>query len=141
MSDPAAAVVTALDARLRADADLAAACGGVLRLYTAAPQNAALPLILIGDDDFQGDDDSCSEATDCELTVHVWARGDPPAGHASALSARQIGGAIRAALKDDLIIDGHDTDDWRFLSATYVPQDDGSVHGLLKWQLLVTATS
>lgn len=141
MSDPALGVLNAIDAALRASTALATAMGGTVKVYSAPPANAALPYVLIGQDQITGDDDECADASEIFAEIHLWSRAEPPGPHGSASQARTMGAAVRAALKTELAIAGHDTDEWVFEGARYGTDPDGSTHGILNFKYLVTASA
>jgi hypothetical protein len=95
MSDPAAVFHAAQVAALKGSAELAALFpGGVARVFAVPPENAALPLIKVGDDQVIEDGDECLEGSEIVAAVHIWTKPDPP----DVQLGRQMAGLVRAIL-------------------------------------------
>lgn len=109
----AAAVRTAAEAALRADAGVVAAFSpSNVRLYPlAAPTNPAFPYALFKVE-IVGDDTECAEGAEATLTVDVFARESTYAK--SVEKAEAITAACRKALTRELTLVGHKCDDWLF---------------------------
>lgn len=134
MSDPAASLIVAVEAALRASTDLATAMGGSVRVYSTTPTNAPLPYVVFGEDQIIGDDDDCTDASEAICTIHAWSKPNPP----STTQARQIGAAIRAALATQLTLSDHVVNEWRFEDAQYLTDPDLSTHAILTFHYWLT---
>lgn len=113
MSSIATAVRTAVDAALRADADVIAAFGpSNVRLYPlAAPTGPTFPFAIYRVE-VVGDDTECSDGAEVTVTVDVFARS--ATYEESVAKAEAIAHAVRKALTRSLTLTGHVIDDWTF---------------------------
>ena len=128
MTDLAVVFPVAQEAALRASSSLQTAMGGQTRLYTTLPEDAPLPYVVIGEDQFETDDDGiCAGRGAIHATVNIWTKPDPP----SNAQARAIGAAVKAVLADDLALDGHEIVEWFIELETYSTDPDGSSRGRL----------
>lgn len=107
MPSPAIPFKAAQAAALRGSAALAAAMGGVVRLYTEVPAKAPLPYVVVGADEIDDLSDGCGEAHSIVATVQWWTQMVGAVKGSDA--ARAMGSAIIAALLTELAIAGHDT--------------------------------
>jgi hypothetical protein len=113
----------AMATALKASTDLATAMGGSVRLFRGViEERAALPYVLIGEDQVIGDDEECGPASEVFATVNAWSKPNPP----GASQIRLMGAAIRAALTTALSVTGHEVVDWEFQDANYSTDPDGS---------------
>ena len=124
--DPAYAIQIAVAASLLADAGVSALVGP--RVYdTPPPPPITTPYLTIGDDQVIGDGDGCADGSEVHVTVHAWSSG--PMGR---LQCKQVLGAVRAVLDDDLQIAGHVVVDHTFESAHHLRDPDGvGAHAVL----------
>lgn len=134
MSDPGAAFHTAQEAALRGSAELQAALGGTVRVYSVVPTNQTFPFIRIGDDQILDDSDDCQEGSEIVSRVHVFTAPNPP----QAQLVRSIASAIRDTLKADLGIAGHDTILSEFVDTQHLSEPDGVSHAVLTFRYLTT---
>lgn len=145
MSDPSLAIQNAIEATLRADSATKALFGGTTRLYTlSAPLDAQgkakFPHIVIGQDQVLGDDTECGSSSEVAVTVHVYACEDTPT--LSRSKAKQIAGAVRAALTTELTLEDHVMDDWIFDSIEHLTDPDGlTSHSVVRLTYLTTASA
>jgi hypothetical protein len=135
MSDPAAVFHAAQVAALKGSAELAALFpGGVARVFAVPPENAALPLIKVGDDQVIEDGDECLEGSEIVAAVHIWTKPDPP----DVQLGRQMAGLVRAILVD-LDLAGFDVVLAEFTDTRHLTDPDGSSHAVLGFRYLATA--
>lgn len=134
MGSPAGPFKTALEAALRGSAALATAAGGTLRIYTERPVNAALPYIVIGDDQVQLENVECADEAEVFPTVHIWSRKTPLDKGAQA---RAMGSAVIDALNTQLTVAGWDVTLWGVESETYITDPDQSSHGIINFRHLL----
>lgn len=142
MSDPSVAMQNAVEAALRASADVKAefpAQNAVV--YTlSAPAEAKYPYIIIGEDQVFGDDADCGSASDIFVIVHVWARESTIA--ATRLKAKNIAAAVRKALYTKLTLVGHEVVDWSFDDTQHLTDANGLVaHSVLTFSYSTVATT
>lgn len=138
MTDPSLAIQNAVETALLNHVSVKAAFGGQVRLYTlSAPVDAKYPQIIIGEDQVIGDDNECASGSEVTVTVHVYAREGTPA--ASRVKAKQIAGAVRAALTLQLPLDGHVMDDWKYETTRHLTDQDGlTAHSIVELTYLTT---
>lgn len=109
----AAAVRTALDAALRADAGVVAAFApSSVRLYPLSPPtNPTFPYLLYRTE-IIGDDTECAAGAEVTVILDPYARETTYV--ASVAKAEVIADAARKALTRRLVLTGHQVDDWIF---------------------------
>lgn len=124
MNDASLALQDAVEAALREDADLAAAVGGTLRLFTvSAPTGTAKPYLVIGEDQVVPDGLSCP-SDEYFTRVHVWTLSDDGV-EASRREAKIIAGHVRRILDAPLSVADFVTSDWGFEFAEHLTDKDG----------------
>lgn len=124
MNDASLALQDAVEEALRADADLIAAAGGVLRLFTvSAPTGTPKPYLVIGEDQVVPDGLSCP-SDEYFTRVHVWTLSDDGV-EASRREAKIIAGHVRRLLDVALAVPGFVTSDWGFEFAEHLTEKDG----------------
>ena len=139
MSDPALALQDAIEASLRGSSALKSAMGlSTVRLYTmSAPNNAPFPYIVIGEDQVIDDATECAESSEIITTTHAWARVDSSVS-ASRVQAKQMAGAIRAALKGLAAVTGFDLVLADFETARHLTDQDGlTAHAVITHRFLL----
>lgn len=125
MTEPSLAIQDAIETLLRADADLIAAMGGRVRIYTeAAPHDTAFPYILLGEDQVIDDGTECADSVEVVVTIHVWAREKSSVG-ASRRQAKTLAGLIRSALKAPLGVTDFDVVSQEFETCRHLTDPDG----------------
>lgn len=135
MGSPAQPFKVAQEAALRASSDLTTAMGGKVRIYTEVPPNAPLPYIVIGGDQIILENDVCADEAEIFSTVNLWSRTNP-LDH--GVQARAIGSEVITALNQQLNLSGWTVDEWTVQSERYVTDPDGSSHGIITFQYLIT---
>lgn len=131
MADLATTFLAAEEAAVFASTDLLAALGGP-QIYTAVPENAVPPYVVIGQHqvlETEGDDD-CGGEGEVFASIDVWTR--PAALTESAAEAREILGLIKPLVRTAFALTGHTVDLWAPVSETYVTDPDGSTHGRIE---------
>jgi len=99
VAEPSLALQKAVRDRLVTDPAVAALVAG--RVYDTVPAAPTFPYVTIGEDQVLDDGNSCGDAWQATVTVHVWTReppGFPP--------AKTIAGAVRDALTAPLTVAG-----------------------------------
>lgn len=95
-------------------------------------QKAAFPYITIGDDDIIDDSNSCFDAFEVFVTVHVWSR------DVGKVTAKRVGRAVRAALNVELLLTEFVCTVWEHQSSRYFKDGDGlTTHGVLTFRYLL----
>lgn len=138
MTEPSLALQDAIEARLRADADLIAAMGERARIYTeAAPTDTPFPYVVLGEDQVVDDSTECADSVEVFTTIHVWARNSADVG-ASRRQAKTIAGAIRRALKAALAVEDFVVVSQDFETARHLTDPDGrSAHSIVTHRFLL----
>lgn len=133
MSDPGLALQDAIVATLRATPAVTALIGG--RFFDRAPDDTAFPHAEIGEVQVLDDGADCLEdAAEIFVTLHVWSRA------VGAVEARQITGAIRAALHLATLDLGAD---WALVeighrdTRTFDDGDGKTTHGVMTFRALI----
>lgn len=133
MSDPSEPFLDALEATLRGSTGLATAMGlAAPRIYTERPTDAAMPYVLIGDDQVIGEDNGCADDSEIFATLHVYARTD--ATLKGSRRARRIAGVLRSLLKDGFDIDGHRIVVPEFQDHRPLTDPNGSTHVVMTFR-------
>lgn len=124
MTDASLPLQDAQEAALRGDAQLIAAVGGTLRLFTVtAPVGTLKPYLVIGED--QVVPDGLSEPSDEYYTrTRIWTLSDGGV-EASRREAKTIAGHVRRILDAPLEVPGFNTSDWGFEHAEHLTDKDG----------------
>ncbi len=135
MGSPAGPFKVAQEAALRASAALPPLMDGKVRIYTEAPPNAPLPYILIGEDQILLENSVCADEAEIFATVNLWSR-TTPLDH--GVQARAIGSEVITVLNQQLSLSGWTVDEWTVQSERYVTDPDGSSHGIITLQYLLT---
>lgn len=126
MSDPSAAVQKAIFEVLNG----AAIVGG--RIYDEPPGDVEFPYVVIGEGDTVDDGNSCFDASEVNVQVHVWSR------KASFAECKTIGSDIRTALSQPLTLEGFGNPVALFVFARWLRDPDGKTkHGALQFRYLV----
>ena len=120
-------------------ARLTASLGGVA-VYDHAPQNAAFPYVLIGDDTAVTWDTKTRDGQEYTLTIHCW---DAP--KAGRKSVKAVAAQIYAALhrqEDSIPVTGYRLVllIWEFMDTFQEPAEgdaDRYYHGVLRFRALV----
>lgn len=94
MSDPSLELFTALRAAAKADAGVLASMGGKAKIYDIPPTGAAKPYVVFDPPSVIPDLADCMDASEAEVTAHVWSLTNPP-GHAEAMT---IAAALQAVM-------------------------------------------
>ena len=126
MSDPSLAVQGAINTTLRN----AGICQG--RVYDRVPAKPTFPYVTIGEGDTVGDDNGCFDASEVNLSVHVWSRtvGFP--------EAKTIAGQIRGLLKTDFALPGFNVSVAEYVTTRYMRDPDGLTnHAVVEFRYLV----
>ncbi|WP_167765432.1 MULTISPECIES: DUF3168 domain-containing protein [unclassified Brevundimonas] len=138
MSDPALALQDAIEATLTAYAPLQAigTAGKVVIHTMSAPNGAAFPYVVIGEDQVLDDSTECLDGSEVYSTVHCWARAsDDPEN--SRRETKAMAAAIRQALKT-ITVPGFDVVLIEFDSARHLTAADGlTAHAVLTFRLLL----
>lgn len=135
MNSPAAPFKLAQEAGFRAAADLAAAMGGTVRLYTEVPEGAPLPYVVNGNDQVILEDTGCGVEAEVFSTVTLWSRTTPALDKGA--QARAIGAALIAAA-EALTVEGWDVDLFELTSERYSTDPDQSTRGVIEFRHLLT---
>lgn len=127
MSDPSLALQKAVNTALRA----ANVCGG--RVYDRVPGGAAFPYCTIGEDQMVDNSNSCWDATEAFVTVHVWSRG---VGH---VEAKAEAAKVRDALNTELALDApFKACLGEYQGTRYPPSPEGlSTHAVLTFRYII----
>jgi len=133
MSDIAERFAVAQAAALRGSGALATAMGlAQVLAYEIAPTNAAMPYVLIGDDQVIDDGDDCQDGSEIFSTVHLWSRPNPP----SRVQARRMEAVVRSLLAADLAIAGHETILAEYQDSRFLPDPGGATHVVMTFRYL-----
>jgi hypothetical protein len=101
VSDPSAELMAAIKAALEADAALAAAMGGDVKVYDVGPTNARKPYLILANADVSPDEAECIEGAETDVTLDVWSLTEPP-GQAQAMTIAAAAKAAMMGLAADL---------------------------------------
>jgi hypothetical protein len=138
-SSPTLPMVRAIEAAVRASADLAAAMGGRVRFYpTAREAGATLPFVLIDSLQSVADGTSCADGAEVFASISLWSK---PAVADRGAQAYAMGAALEEALRAQLTVEGWDVDEWPDqveASVIYNTEPDGSIRGRLDLRYLLT---
>lgn len=107
------------------------------RLYTGrAPQNAAFPYVVMGEDTAIDWGTKTEQGQEVTITLHCWSR---KAG--STVECKQMMAAIYAALHEaDLSVSGQDVVSCRFDFGQVIEDADGQTfHGVSRFRLFLSA--
>lgn len=129
MSDPSLAVQGAIVAALKAGT---AVCGG--RIYDAVPDNPTFPYLTCGEGDTTGDDNSCGDASEVNVSIHVWSRavGFPEAKQIAALVRE------RCRVEFDLASSGFTVVNAQYVTTRFLRDPDGlTSHAVVEMTYLV----
>jgi hypothetical protein len=136
MPSPAGPYKTAQEAALRASADLQAAMGGSVRIYTEVPAGAVLPYIVLGNDQIILETSpGCADEAEVVSTVTWWSR---LSTLDKGVQARAMGSAIVDALNMELTVAGWDVVEWQSQSEHYLTDPDQSTKGIAVIRHLLT---
>lgn len=127
MSDPTlplqAAIVTALKA------SPAVADG---RIYDRIPTDPVFPYVTVGEGDTVGDDNSCFDSSEVNVSVHVWSRavGFP--------EAKGIVALVRERLRTEFTISGFLVVNAEYVTTRYLRDPDGlTSHAVVEFRYLI----
>jgi hypothetical protein len=133
MSDPSHALQRAVYDVLRASAALKSLISDPVRVYDRVPINAAKPyLTFTGDEQTVDDGNSCGDAWECFVNVHVWsdAVGMP--------QAKQIAGAVRDALANSISVDDFVVVEGLHVTSRFLKDPDPLItHGVITFRYLI----
>lgn len=140
MHSPAGPFKVSQEAALRASSALAVIMSApspqpVSRIYTEVPINAAMPYIVLGDDQVLLENYICANQAEIYSTVHLWSMTSPLDKGAQA---RAMGSEIIGILNQALALDGWVIDEWELESERYVTDPDGSTHGFIAFHYQLT---
>lgn len=127
MSDPTLAIQGAILAALKVAPAVAEG-----RIYDQVPGKPTFPYVTIGGGDTVGDDNSCFDASEVNVSVHVWSRavGFPECKTLAAL--------IRPRLKTEFTLTGFTVSSAEYVTTRYFRDPDGlTSHAVVEFRYLV----
>ena len=134
MSDPAAALQTAIIAALRADAAVAALVGARIFDRVPPPEAAPYPYIVLADVQILDDGTDCRDQAESFTDLHCYS------DKVGAMEVKRIAAAVRDVLHEQTLdLDGHAMIDMRVRQTRY-PRGDGVLsHAVLELRTLTEA--
>jgi hypothetical protein len=119
VSAPAADLQVAIFGALNAASAVTAFVG--TRIYDHVDPNAlpTFPYLTIPDDQVIDDGNTCGDASEVFVDIHIWDRG------AGAIRSKRVAEAVRDALSAEIAVAGHTTTVGAFEAARNVNDPDG----------------
>lgn len=127
MSDPTLAVQGAIVAALKAAPAIASG-----RVYDHVPEAATFPYVNVGEGDTVGDDNGCWDASEVNVSVHVWSRaiGFP--------EAKEIAAEVRRRCRTEFILAGFTVTSAEHVTTRFLRDPDGlTSHAVVELRYLV----
>lgn len=114
MADPTLLLQGAIVSALKA---APAVAGG--RIYDRVPPDPVFPYVTVGEGDTVGDDNSCADASECNVQMHCWSRavGMP--------EVKGIAALVRARCKAHFTLSGFQVTVVEYLTTRYLHDPDG----------------
>lgn len=136
MSDPALALQAAVRNTLVGSAAVTALVG--TRVYDRVPPAAVFPYVVIADDQILDDGNTCGDASEAFVDIHIWARDVATHPIKGAAFAKEIGEAVRSALATEIVVSGQTTSVGNFEVARNITDPDGiTAHRILTFRYLL----
>lgn len=127
MADPSLLLQGAIVSALKAAPAVAAG-----RIYDRVPESASFPYVTVGEGDTVGDDNSCADASECNVQAHVWSRA------VGKVEAKQIAALVRARLKSKFTLAGFQVTVVEYVTTRYLDDPDGiTTHAVCEFRYLI----